>query len=173
MILGMRVRDRFRFMEPTPITAFNTRNEQVQVVLDRVPDTCPICHYRVEPRFRHATLRGENIQGRAQVVYLCTNQKCWNLFIATYERVGSHAVDYPDERFTFQGLAPWNPEVVGFPSEIEQLSPKFIQVFTEARAAQGMGLTNLVGLGMRKALECLIKDFAISAHPVEEPLSIG
>ena len=108
------------------------------------------------------------LKGRVQVVYLCTSRDCWNLFIATYGRVGTHRADYPDERFRYRAVAPWKPEETKFPDEIDELSPTFVQVFNETKAAEGLGLTNLVGMGLRKALEFLIKDFAIKSHPADE-----
>ena len=48
-----------------------------------------------------------------------------------------------------------------FSSEINELSPSFIKIFNDAYRAEQVGLTEVVGLGYRRAFEFLIKDYAI------------
>jgi hypothetical protein len=151
--------------EPKRITARHVSGENAGVTLELVPDWCPLCNRNIEPHMVHATMWGDEHRGKVQVVYLCTSRDCQNLFISTYQRVGSHQVDYSDSRFTFRGSAPWKPVPTDFPKEVKELSPSFVDVYNEAIAAEGRQLTNLVGMGMRKALEFLVKDFAVRGHP--------
>jgi hypothetical protein len=51
------------------------------------------------------------------------------------------------------------------PDEIRRLSPVFTAVYTQALAAEASGFDQLTGIGLRKALEFLVKDFAIGEHP--------
>jgi hypothetical protein len=152
---------------PRLIAALNVTGEKVGVTLDHVPDWCPLCNRNMEPRIVHAVMWGSEYQGKVQVVYLCTSRECENLFLSAYRRYGSHQADYPDSRWKFEGSAPWAPVPEKFSKEIEDLSPNFVAVYNEALAAEGRRLTNLVGMGLRKALEFLIKDFAISMHPAK------
>ena len=55
-----------------------------------------------------------------------------------------------------------------FPDEITKLSPAFVQIYHQAEQAENSGLSDICGLGYRKALEFLIKDFAIHEHPEAE-----
>ena len=48
------------------------------------------------------------------------------------------------------------------------LSPSFVRIFTQAQAAEDHGLDEIAGPGYRKALEFLIKDYAISIAPNPE-----
>lgn len=41
----------------------------------------------------------------------------------------------------------------------------FVEIYNDARAAEGQGLAQLVGIGLRKAVEFLIKDFSVHQHP--------
>ena len=49
-----------------------------------------------------------------------------------------------------------------FSNEINELSPSFVKIFNDAYRAEQIGLTEVVGLGYRRAFEFLIKDYAIS-----------
>jgi hypothetical protein len=46
--------------------------------------------------------------------------------------------------------------------EVAAVSPTFVEVYTQALAAEGMGLNQITGIGLRKALEFLVKDFAVA-----------
>lgn len=49
--------------------------------------------------------------------------------------------------------------------EISDLSPRFGTIITQARIAEAQDLTELAGMGYRKALEILTKDYLIAQHP--------
>jgi len=52
-----------------------------------------------------------------------------------------------------------------FPQSVVEVSSTFVDIFNQAIAAEANGLTQLVGIGLRKALEFLIKDFSAHQHP--------
>lgn len=52
--------------------------------------------------------------------------------------------------------------------EITQISPSFFGLYKQAMAAEHHGLTDVFGMALRKALEFLIKDYAISKNPTED-----
>lgn len=54
---------------------------------------------------------------------------------------------------------------VTFPEEITSASPAFIQIYQQAAEAEFMKLDTLNGMGYRKALEFLIKDYLIAKLP--------
>nr|WP_271983347.1 hypothetical protein [Granulosicoccus sp.] len=49
--------------------------------------------------------------------------------------------------------------------EIEQISPSFGEIFKQAKAAEDYELFDIAGVGYRKALEFLIKDYCIGKDP--------
>lgn len=51
---------------------------------------------------------------------------------------------------------------------LEDISPGFVEIFSQVQEAEALGLDSLIGVGYRKALEFLIKDYLISKHPDEE-----
>ena len=52
-----------------------------------------------------------------------------------------------------------------FDERLERLSPKFVKIFNQALAAENKQLDEITGLGIRKALEFLVKDYAIHFYP--------
>lgn len=54
------------------------------------------------------------------------------------------------------------------PEEIMNQSPDFASLYRQALAAEGYGLTDISGMGFRKALEFLVKEYAIRRFPDEE-----
>jgi hypothetical protein len=48
---------------------------------------------------------------------------------------------------------------------VKGLSPDFVQIIEQAETAQQLGLEQISGVGYRKALEFLVKDYAIKSSP--------
>lgn len=115
------------------------------------PDGCPVCHYKNNPKLKAASFDPEVNEHRTQVVFLCPNRKCGQFFIATYTR--------ETRGWTLRSLKPMATKPAEFDNFITEISPTFVQIFNEAVAAEGYGLTQICGVGFRKALEFLIKDF--------------
>lgn len=55
-----------------------------------------------------------------------------------------------------------------FDKEIEKISPQFVKIYNQALQAENMGLDEIAGLGYRKSVEFLIKDFATYKNPEKE-----
>jgi hypothetical protein len=94
-------------------------------------------------------------------VFQCPRQKCGHLFIARYE--------------LFQHLGHKLSDCVPFKiantecsDEIAKLSPNFCEIYNQAQKAEQSDWLLVAGPGYRKALEFLIKDYAIKLHPTEE-----
>ena len=57
---------------------------------------------------------------------------------------------------------------INFSNVIQQVSPQFCQICSEARAAEKGHLASICGIGYGKALEFLIKDYAKRENPGRE-----
>lgn len=51
------------------------------------------------------------------------------------------------------------------PEAIEILSPSFVKIYKEAEIAEKQSLFEICGIGYRKALEFLVKDYALKMNP--------
>ncbi len=54
------------------------------------------------------------------------------------------------------------------PESIQKISPTFAEVYNQALVSEAFELSQLTGIGLRKALEFLIKDFAITRIDEDE-----
>jgi hypothetical protein len=119
---------------------------------DIKPGTCPICHKSIDalPVFGKIT----NNQSRVQVIFQCPDLGCQSLFIGTYDF--SKNVN----AYTLTDTQPVRHVDAIFTKEISDISPQFATVYNQAIAAESYGLTELTGIGLRKAIEFLVKDYA-------------
>ncbi|GAA4448677.1 hypothetical protein GCM10023189_06890 [Nibrella saemangeumensis] len=92
----------------------------------------------------------------------CPDKDCRESFIAYYRSLGNQFTEY--EFLTTVGKLRGRD----FSDEIAKISSGFIKIYNEAYAAEQQGLTEICGVGYRKALEFLIKDYAIKKHPTEK-----
>ncbi len=132
--------------------------EEVYFQVSGLPDRCPQCHTAVHPK-----LISQHVSEGQDEVYLtllCTSRRCLRPFVATYRRGFNHRDAY---RLTSTG-----PRTVvhgSFPESIKKVSPTFCEIYEQVESAKADALKQLVGIGLRKALEFLVKDFSKGEHP--------
>ena len=121
-------------------------------------DRCPWCRRHLIPRLvaGFGWSYGTPVPGIDEV-YQCTNNACGRAFIASYDPAGN---DY-----SLSAITPKELEPPTIPAGIANLSPTFVETYSQALVAETLNLTQLTGLGLRKALEFLIKDFACTEYP--------
>ena len=136
---------------------------QVSVVF-QPPDSCPVCHSSVDPRQHMAILCRPMKERKLQVVFQCTRASCDSLFVAYYKGDPSTG----EHRYVFERAAPLSAKTAVFSEEVTELSPLFVDIYNQALVAEAANLQHLTGIGLRKALEFLVKDFAIKEHPAEK-----
>lgn len=134
--------------------------EQTEIVL---PDFCPLCGKTIEPKiigcFGHETL---NNKKNVCVTCQCTSNSCDKYFVLNYHS------DY-DIDSLIQSNSPYiTPTNVQLPDEINKISPNFVKIYTQAETASKMNLDLIAGVGYRKAVEFLIKDYLIMQNPEKE-----
>ncbi|NBD21452.1 DUF4145 domain-containing protein [Aquabacterium fontiphilum] len=126
-----------------------------------VPDLCPRCHHRIHPKV--VTASSISDRSVSQAIFKCTNQKCQELFIATY--VFNAKVGSGGRQYELRAVAPFSAQPADFPETVQCLSPTFVEIYNQVIAAESRSLDQLVGIGLRKALEFLVKDFASAINP--------
>lgn len=67
-----------------------------------------------------------------------------------------------------KSMYPFPTETSTFSENICKISPKFIEIYQQSETAENQNLTEICGMGYRKALEFLIKDFASTAYPEQK-----
>lgn len=65
-------------------------------------------------------------------------------------------------------LIPVTPHTEPFSAGISNLSPTFVNTYNQSQFAESQGLTEICGMGYRRALEFLVKDYLIHLTPDQE-----
>lgn len=133
--------------------------------LDGLPNECPLCHAKISPEPILASDCSANgssyAPNKKQIVLLCTNFECGELFIAYYMRERANAI------LKLTDIKPKCAKV-NIPENIYVISQRFIKIYLQSVEADNMGLDEICGIGFRKAIEFLIKDYAIKNNPNEK-----
>jgi hypothetical protein len=116
----------------------------------------------MHPELFHVWTNGDWLES----IYHCTNEKCHRSFIAYFE--DSKTMYGNQQVFNFVTMFPVTPQIPDFSSDISIISPSFVTIYSQAKSAEDHQLQDIAGPGYRKALEFLVKDYAISLHPTDE-----
>lgn len=130
-------------------------------------EECPNCGHKVSP----IIVDTQNFYNEADglpmrfFVLQCNRRVCSKYFIIEIEYqssfpepfayVVSHNI-YPKHHIGYQD------------EELEKISPKFIEIYNQAKVADEMNLNEVSGPGYRKALEFLMTDYIIFSHIEKE-----
>lgn len=138
-------------------TVTNHSGQQTTVSFE-LPDHCPLCGKGIEPKFLTAIWNYDSF--RVDAAFRCPRKACQVMFIGVY-RDPSHThtvwkLDY---------LTPLSVDYPTYPEQVSKVSPRFVEIMMQVTMADAKGLDQLVGMGLRKAIEFLIKDFTIQEHP--------
>jgi hypothetical protein len=130
--------------------------------IDAHADQCPLCHHKVIAKALYIKERLSTDGALLEIIYECPNQDCDELFIGYFAGL---AVPGPIRLYRTR---PFTPVPIILPQPIQDISPAFCVIYGEAHQAEELGLTQICGVGYRKALEFLIKDYLIDLRPDDE-----
>jgi hypothetical protein len=128
------------------------------ITINKVPDECPVCRAHILPEHHWYGRIGGRYGADLEIVFGCPNQKCVELFIGYYSLQPSTG------NFLFMCTRPNEPVPLMFEEPLSAISPQYCLIFEEAHKAEAAGLTQICGMGYRKALEFLIKDYLIASR---------
>ena len=142
------------------VTATDFYEAKHRLTVNRFPDECPVCHTSMRPRCLDGVYHRSVTGGgqRLQVAFQCMADACGQLIVATYKSTSSAT-------WLLANVAPVHPKPHLFSAEIQALSPTFVDIHNQTVVAEAAKLDQLTGIGLRKALEFLVKDYAISQKP--------
>ena len=139
------------------ISVHNTELLLVNVSINDIEDECPLCKHKIDPIVLNSYFN-DSEQFEFEMVLKCPNGDCNSLFLSQY------AVSFKDT-YSLQKSYPKNYIMKDFSEIIKGISPNFVQIYNQALAAEEMRLDMIIGVGYRKALEFLIKDYLIYKFP--------
>lgn len=152
-----REREREAFKEFVELDAKTRTYAKAEVRIDDFPDECPKCHKSGEQVFFDWAYLSDSNPPALRLVMRCPRRDCDAAYFAVYEPHTRH-----DDVFFYRRSEPVVSEGYGASNHIVALSPNFVAIATEAKAAEEMALLQICGPGYRKALEFLIKDYLMS-----------
>ncbi len=122
-----------------------------------IPGVCPHCHRAVLPEICEAYYTDSSDVTSGIVVLLCPG--CSNFFVAIYNLDSSedNGIIYPREK-----------SKMDIDEVIRNISPMFCKIYEEACCAEQHDLMEIAGIGYRKALEFLVKDYTIHENPSDK-----
>ena len=137
------------------------KDELKNVTVEEV-GVCPCCNIATSPTFINGYLiasKENYIQPTAFVILYCPN--CSHLYIAKYYiPIG---IGYEDAGAYPSEVYPHSVKLPTFSENINRLSPMFVETYKQACYAEvNENTSGLAGLGYRKSIEFLIKDFLIN-----------
>lgn len=121
---------------------------------------CPCCNVALSPQVVYGAMVESDNEEQNKVFLLNYCPNCQECFIST------HFYDEnTDNGYIFVSAAPMGHFIHQFSESISNLSPNFVTIYNESLYAETQGLMSICGMGYRKALEFLIKDFIIHKDP--------
>lgn len=125
-----------------------------------IVDECPICHTKMRLPEGFVII-GKNKKER-MLIAECPNLDCKKIFSVQYSCYGTN---YGGEySYEISGYFPYLAKE-NIDDEIKEISSGFYNIYCEATKAKELGLNEISGVGYRKALEFLIKDYCIANNP--------
>jgi hypothetical protein len=145
-------------MQTIPIV--NRDGQRKTTNVDASPNECPFCHEKQVVDINYSVTVGSDLEALCK----CSNSRCGKLFIAYF--TSAKALDPKrSESFFFKSVSVGNIKTSEFDSNITDVSSSFVEIFQQAERAEIIGLNHLAGMGYRKALEFLMKDYLIKKFP--------
>ncbi len=138
------------------------------------PNICPHCHVINNPNYQWgvATMDTDDVLAYISA-WLCANKSCNKIFVTLDKSPDGNSFAF--SRF-LNGLpkGPAWPKPItdlksGNPKNTDQVeSSRFIKTYLQSLMAENQGLDELAGMGYRKAIEYLVKDWAIQGKPADK-----
>ena len=125
------------------------------------PEICPLCHYAITPtEINTVWYRDSGDKRHLAVFYTCPH--CFRPFIAHFIDDNPSSVSMSPN---LDYCAPNLFSAQEFEKNVEDLSPQFVKIYNQALEAECRQLDEIAGIGFRKALEFLVKDYCKHKAP--------
>ena len=139
------------------------KSDKYELNIDGLPNKCPFCFHSITPNPIYAIFLEKFHTQELRVLMQCPNIDCMEGFLGAYYK------DYKQNYYIFQGsVSKGNTETKSFKEVIKNISPAFANIYNEAYAAEQNKLLEICGVGYRKSLEFLIKDYCILKNPEKQ-----
>lgn len=139
-------------------------------------EECPNCKKALAAQNLFGVIHNREDKELLSVADYCNG--CHTLVVTEYEisgiLLGQDYGGYPVystdeyEMLKKNHSVPMNFKERTFDEQLTKISPQFVKIYNQAKKAEEYALDEIAGLGYRKSLEFLIKDYAIYKNPDKE-----
>lgn len=156
-------------MEENIYVENNNHNISQDFLID-VPEHCPLCGENMVPLvfpngiMSDLPITKDNFNQLFEVAFTARCTKCKHLYINLFTILLNQVNRVMQVGKVCQPVA--DPEInINFPEIINKEYSKFKEIYIQALQAEALHLNKLVGMGLRKSLEFLVKDYAKKLYP--------
>lgn len=127
----------------------------------QLPRTCVHCHEIMTPQIISSSNTYDD-----QVAFLARCPHCGEFFTISY-KLSKRNGEFCSEIIPYTYSVQVNYDA---PPELEEFSPDFKEIYTQALKAEAYNLYHVAGIAYRKSLEFLVKDFLIKVrkYPIDD-----
>lgn len=137
-------------------------------------DECPICHFGIDMsqnswRNYHDIHSSEQKNFNIFSIHICPH--CHRGFVTEHHMSVKPNTNDEDDSILVeesQVVYPHSTPDLNIDEQIRKISPRFYDIYRQCLIAKNECLSDLYGMGYRKALEQLVTDFAINKYPDEK-----
>ncbi|OFM20193.1 MULTISPECIES: DUF4145 domain-containing protein [unclassified Staphylococcus] len=148
-------------MEKSILKCSNESGTSYLNVLFYYLDKCPICHNYAEPKVSLHSALNAKLESNLVITFQCSHPKCKRFYCLEYQvnyRFDNSIAGYRTELLEYPEI----PDIYyPFPKSLEKISPKFKEIYLQSKQAENKKLNEIAGVGYRKAIEFLVKDYLI------------
>jgi hypothetical protein len=124
----------------------------------QIPDQCPHCRWTGQQVLEKSPVRtvrdADSGKDDLWAVFVCPRLACAKPYFAIF-------AERYEGGYALTDLTPIRPQTRSRNATVEAISKQYYEVFDEALAAEEYELTLIAGVGYRKALEFLVKDYVV------------
>lgn len=120
-------------------------------------EICPYCNKAIFPEINVANF--SNNYNHASCIMSCP--ACSEEFFVKFRR-DETLITYT---YDYYEVLPFPKPQINLPADFQELFPEFYKIYLEAAQAESYNLLEICGMGYRKALEALVKQYAIELFP--------
>lgn len=129
----------------------------------KVPKICPICHMPQNPEILDTRTSADYLEVQVETILLAKCTNCNKYYLLPYSIIGRN------EDLTYETkYSPYKQTLnidLNFPEEIYTISERFVEIYRQSLTSEKLDLNELSGMGFRKSVEFLIKDYLIKINP--------
>ena len=147
------------------IPFFNIKDKMRREYTVEIPPGCPVCDvasHLLNNNIYSFMVEKSDFSANLYSCYVCPN--CLNAFMTHYT---TDYVNDDDEEsvYPITGYSPSPYNKIYIQENIKDFSPRYCTVMTQAALAEQNSLNEICGIGYRKALEIIIKDYSKKHFP--------